>query len=83
MAAIVSKISTVFPFSYSKALITKFDLPLKLVKVNPGSSFEQTMMDRSPRCYITNFMEIDLLVPEKMIFEGFLPYMDMAAILVL
>ena len=28
----------------------------------------------------TKFMEISLLVPEKKIFKGFLPYMGMAAI---
>ena len=31
----------------------------------------------------TNFMEIGLPVPEKKIFEGFLPYMGVAAILVM
>ena len=31
------------------------------------------MMGWSPRCYIPSFMEIGLLVPEK-IFKGFLPY---------
>ena len=31
------------------------------------------MMGRSPQCYIQSFVEIGLLVPEK-IFEGFLPY---------
>ena len=40
------------------------------------------MMDRSPRCYIPSFMEIGPPVPEKKIFEGFLPYMGVAAILV-
>ena len=44
LAAIVSKKSTVFTFSYRKAKITKFDLAVKYVKVTPGSSFEQTMM---------------------------------------
>ena len=29
----------------------------------------------------TSFVEIDLLVPVKKIFEGFLPYMGMASIL--
>ena len=38
-------------------------------------------MDRSPRCCIPTFVEISLPVLEK-IFEGFLPYMGMAAILV-
>ena len=39
------------------------------------------MMGWSPRCYIPSFVEICQPVPEK-IFEGFLPYMGMAAILV-
>ena len=39
LAAIVSGKSTVFTFSYRKALVTKFDLAVNLVKVNPGSSF--------------------------------------------
>ena len=37
----------------------------------------------SPRCYIPSFVEIGLPVPEKKIFEGFLPYMGVAAILVM
>ena len=34
-----------------------------------GSSFEQIIMDWSPRCYITSFLEISAL--EKKNFEGF------------
>ena len=41
------------------------------------------MMGWSPRCYIPSFVEIGLPVPEKKIFKGFLPYVDMAAILVM
>ena len=41
------------------------------------------MMGWSPRCYIPSFMEIGQPVPEKKIFKGFLPYMSMAAILVM
>ena len=78
-----SKKSTVFTFSYRKAQVTKFDLAVKKVKVNPGSSFEQTIMGWSPRCYIPSFVEISLLFPGKKIFEGFLPYMGVAAILVM
>ena len=37
----------------------------------------------SPRCYIPSFVEIGLPVPEKKIFKGFLPYMGMAAILIM
>ena len=40
------------------------------------------MMGWSPQCYIPSFMEISPPVPEK-IFEGFLPYMGVAAILVM
>ena len=69
----ISKKSTVFTFSYRKVKVSKFDLAIKYVKVTSGSSFEQTMMGRSPRCYIPSFLEIGLPVPEKKIFEGFLP----------
>ena len=41
------------------------------------------MMGWSPHGYIPSFMEIGLPVPEKKIFIGFLPYMGMAAILVM
>ena len=37
------------------------------------------MMGRSPRCYIPSFVEISSSVPEKKNFEGFLPYMGVAA----
>ena len=40
------------------------------------------MMGWSPRCYILSFVEIGPPVPEK-IFNGFLPYVGMAAILVI
>ena len=36
------------------------------------SSFEQTVMKWSPQFYITSFVEIGPLVPEKKIFEVFL-----------
>ena len=41
------------------------------------------MMGWSPRYYIPSLVEIGLLVPENKIFEGFLPYIDMGAILVM
>ena len=78
----VSEKSTVFTFSYRKLKLTKFDLAVKYVKVTPGSSFEQTMMGWSPRSYIPSFVKIGPPVLEK-IFEGFLPYMGVAAILVM
>ena len=46
-------------------------------------TIEQTIMGRSPRFYIPSLVEIGLPVPVKKIFEGFLPYMGMAAILVM
>ena len=82
LAAIASEKSTVFTFFPIEKPVTKFDLAVKMVKVTPGSSFEQTMMGWIPRCYIPCFMEIGPPVLEK-IFEGFLPYMGMAAILVM
>ena len=41
------------------------------------------MMGWSTRCYIPSFVQIGLPVPENKIFKGFLPYMGMAAILVM
>ena len=42
------------------------------------------MTDWCPGCYIPSFVEIGLPVPEKiLIFEEFLPYMGMVAILVM
>ena len=43
----------------------------------------QFMMGPRPRCYIPSFMQIGPAVPEKKIFEGFLPYMGIEAILVM
>ena len=39
---IVSEKTIVLPFSHTKAKGTKFDLAVKYVKVNPGSSFAKT-----------------------------------------
>ena len=41
------------------------------------------MMGWSPGCYIPSFVEIGPPVPEKKIYEGFLPYMGVVAILVM
>ena len=41
------------------------------------------MIGRKPRCYVPSFVEIGPPVLEKKIFEGVLPYMVMAAILVI
>ena len=40
-------------------------------------------MGRSPQCFKLSFVEIGLPVLGKKTFEGFLPYMGMAAILVI
>ena len=36
MAAIVSKLYIIFTFAQAKAYVTKLDLGIKYVKVNPG-----------------------------------------------
>ena len=41
------------------------------------------MMGWSPRCYIASHVEIGPPVSEKKIFEGFLPYVGVVAILVM
>ena len=71
LAAIISEKSNVFTFSHRKAYVTKFYLAVKYVKGTPGSSFEQTMIGWSPRCYIPSFVKIGPPVMEKKIFEGF------------
>ena len=71
LASIVSEKSTVFTFFYGKAQITKFDLAVKKVKVTPGSSFEQPMMDRSPQYYIPSFVEIGCWFRRRRFLKGF------------
>ena len=53
-----------------------------LLRVNPGLLFEQIMKGLSPQCYILTFMEIGPLISGKRILKGFLPYIEIAAILV-
>ena len=43
---------------------------------------KKAKMGQSSICFIPSFVEIGPLVPEK-IFKGFLPYMGVAAILVM
>ena len=52
-------------------------------QINILTDNSMTMMGWSPQCYIPSFVEIGLPVLEKKIFEGFLPYMGVAATLVL
>ena len=70
-------------FSHVKAYVFKIDLAVKYVKVILGSLFEQTMMGWSPKCYIQSVVKSGLPVLEKKIFEMFLPYMGVVAILVM
>ena len=67
-----------FHLYHAKAYVSKIGIALKQVKVIPGSSFYQTMMSWSHRCYISSFVEIGPPVLEKKIFEEFLPYMGVA-----
>ena len=83
LAKIVFKKSIIFTFSHVKAYVSKIDLVVKQVKVILGSSFYQTMMGCSFKCNILSFVKIGLPVKARKIFEWFLPYMGMAAILVM
>ena len=47
------------------------------------SSFDQFVMDLRPQCYIQGFKAVGVLVPEKRVFGMFLPYMGVAAVLVM
>ena len=69
--AALSEKSTAFTFAYRNAYVSKFVLGLNYVLVNPGSSFVQTIMGWSPRCYIPSFVEIGPPVPEEKIYKGF------------
>ena len=79
----VSEKSTAFTFLQLKSLSYKIWPCRKKVIVNPESSFEQTMMGWSPRCYIPSFVEIGPLVLEKKTFDGVLPSMGIEADLVM
>ena len=71
-------------FPISKTQLQNLTFPLNKSRSMPGHHLKKRpMMDRSPRCYIPSFVEIGLTVPEKKIFEEFLPYNGTAAILVM
>ena len=53
-----------------KSHATKFDLAIKYVKVNPGSSFIQSLLSLSPRSCMPSFKIVGPVILEK-IFEGF------------
>ena len=78
LASMVFKKST--KCSHLNALGSKFDLDVKYVKVNLGSSFEQTCKALHPQCNIPSTKGIGLLVLEK-VFKGSIPYMGMVDIL--
>ena len=56
-------------FAIQKPGLQRIDIDVKYVNVHLGSSFwssfEYSLIGRSPRCYIPNFVEISPLVPEK------------------
>ena len=56
---------------------------VKWVKVNLGSPLEQTVKGLSTWCYQLRIKFIDLRVLDKKVFEWFLPYIGMAAVLVM
>ena len=68
--------STVFKKSTLKksklnALGNKFDLDIKNVNVNLGSSFEQTSEAPHRKCYIPSFKVMGLLILEKILLKRF------------
>ena len=70
-------------FLQYKYIRNQTGIAVKKVKVNQDSSFVQIRQGQHPQCYIPSPKAIGLLVPEKEIFKRFLPYMGMAAILVM
>ena len=70
----------IFPYISTRKQIWHFR---KKVKVNPRSSFEQTLLVPSPQCCIPNPKVIGPFVPEKKIFNAGLPYMGVADMLVM
>ena len=79
----LSKLLCIFTFFAYKFLCDQIWPWPKICQGHPRSSFMQFMMGPRPRCYIPSFMQIGPAVPEKKIFERFLSYMGMVAILVM
>ena len=78
-----SEKSTAFTFSYRKSPCYK-NWPCRKIDQGHSRVIIWTNYDGwSPRCCIPSFMKIGPPVLEKKIFEGFLPYMGVAAILVM
>ena len=70
-------------FFQHKYIRNQTGIAVKKVNVNPDSSFVQTWYGPHPQCYMPGPKTIGLLVTEKEIFKGVLPYMGKAAILVM
>ena len=65
-------------FSHKNVVANKFDLVMKWVNVNLGSSFEQARKDAHSKCYISKSNVFGFMVPEKNMLKN----MYMAATLV-
>ena len=63
LAAIISEISSVFPFSYIKAYITKFDLPVKRSRSLRSHHLKKLLSAEIPKCNIPSFVKIGPPVP--------------------
>ena len=68
--------SIFFPYAFA----TKFDLDVNWVKVKAGIIYTNYDGTKTPKLH-TKFQ--GPMIPGKMVFEVFLPYMGMAAILVM
>ena len=80
-AAINSKKNIIFTFSHTKDHMTKFDLGGKWVKVNPGSLLEQLVLPYT--MLHTEFQGHWSVGSGEEDFLRVLPYMGMAAILIM
>ena len=58
-------------FHLCSCIMKQFEHVIKMVNVNPVSSFEHIRSYLSTRCCILSFKAIGLLVPKKKIFEDF------------
>ena len=83
-AATVSEKSILFTFSpIDKPMLQNLTLPSNRLSSIQGHYLNKLCWALGPWCYTPTFKAIGLLVPEKKTFEGILPYMAMAASLVL
>ena len=73
----------VFTFSHVKAYVSKIDVAVKKGQGHPKVIICVNYDGLESPMLHTKFMEISTLVLEKKIFERFLPYKGVAAILVM